>query len=624
MAYFFTQSADRASILAEAGGLIRQHRTGEARQLFTRALDAAPDDAVLHTELARLLFPAGDKSAALRELKTAVACDADYAPAQLFLGIALLDSGQGQAALDPLTRAVQLWPGNPQAQYHYGVVCQLKGDLSSAVQAFTAALQIKPDYALAEERLGECYIGQDRGDLALPCFQRLLARQPDSVRAHYGCGMALVRINLAEEAVAEFRKAADHPGAKLALAGALRAAGHVDEACQGFAALLQENPENAGAAIGYADTLTELGRLDEAYSAYIRAIGVGPDYPAYYRRLLSLGDAYPLPAAQRASLMSLADRADSLSANDRAELYFALYRLCDQEGNDKAAIRHLLAANAVKRSQLNYDEAAELSGMEEIAAVTPKSVMIQAAGRGNPSELPVFIVGMPRSGTTLTEQILASHPGVFGGGEIPDFPNVLSDYAQEKAPNPAQMSAADTERLAQAYLDRLHALAPDAERVVDKLPWNFQLVGYIHTLLPGAHIIHIVRDPMATCFSCFEQSLRGNLPFCADLTELGHYYRAYEGLMAHWRAVLPENAMLEVQYESLVSDFEPQARRLIAYCGLEWDPACLNFYQAKRAVRTASASQVRQPIYRGAVGRWKRYASALEPLSHALSGDEMR
>jgi hypothetical protein len=229
-------------------------------------------------------------------------------------------------------------------------------------------------------------------------------------------------------------------------------------------------------------------------------------------------------------------------------------------------------------------------------------MMARHRGEGDPSEIPIFILGMPRSGSTLIEQILASHPGVQGGDERPDFPELL------------EALGGDFAALGAAYVERCRALAPGAARLTDKLPGNFRHAGAIHLALPKARIIHSRRAAADTCLSCFTKLFRGEQAYTYDLGELGRYYRAYARLMAHWRAVLPASVFLEVDYEELVGDPETQTRRLLAHCGLEWDSACLAFHQTRRAVRTASAAQVRQPLHRGAIGRWRRYETLLAPL----------
>jgi hypothetical protein len=230
---------------------------------------------------------------------------------------------------------------------------------------------------------------------------------------------------------------------------------------------------------------------------------------------------------------------------------------------------------------------------------------------------------MPRSGSTLVEQILASHPLVFGAGELYDLPNAVARLGVA-APYPdfiPRLSGEQLRALGAAYLADVVPLAPEAARISDKMLSNFVYVGLMHLALPNARIIHVRRDPVDTCLSCFAKLFAGPLPFTYDLGELGRYYHAYASLMDHWRRVLPSGVMLEVQYEDVVGDLEAAARRIVAHCGLEWDAACLAFHRHRRPVRTASLTQVRRPIYRASLGRGQSYGEFLAPLLAALQGE---
>jgi hypothetical protein len=243
------------------------------------------------------------------------------------------------------------------------------------------------------------------------------------------------------------------------------------------------------------------------------------------------------------------------------------------------------------------------------------------SGEGVSDSTPIFVLGMPRSGTTLTEQIIASHPDVYGAGEL-HYLLEISQRAVAGAAFPSNLRQLDRELLTawgQEYLSALKRHAPEAARITDKMPQNFQMLGLIHLMLPNAKIIHVKRNPVDTCLSCFTMHFAAkSVKYSYDLTELAHFYVGYAELMEHWRNVLPENAFLEVQYEDVIQDVEGQARRLIDYCGLEWDNACIAFHENKRVVRTASVAQVRKPVYKSSVERWRRYEKHLGPLLDAL------
>jgi hypothetical protein len=313
-----------------------------------------------------------------------------------------------------------------------------------------------------------------------------------------------------------------------------------------------------------------------------------------------------------------------LSAADRVHLHFALAKAYEDLGRFDDAFAQLLAGNGLKRRLIAYDEAATLAQLDGVRDVFTPELIAARAGGGEPSRLPVFIVGMPRSGTTLVEQILASHPGVFGAGELRLFDQASGAVRDRLPGTPAfsdlvrRMEHEDFRALGRFYLAALERHAPDAARITDKMPSNFIFVGLIHLALPDAVIIHTERDPVDTCVSCFSKQFTEAQAHTYDLAELGRYYGRYRAVMAHWDRVLPPGRILDVRYEDVVDDVESAARRIVAHCGLAWDARCLDFHRTERSVQTASAAQVRKPIYRDSIARWRRYERFLGPLMAEL------
>ena len=277
-------------------------------------------------------------------------------------------------------------------------------------------------------------------------------------------------------------------------------------------------------------------------------------------------------------------------------------------------------ANALKRAQIAYDEAASLELFDRIRETFDATLIEKKGGSGDPSEAPIFILGMPRSGSTLVEQILASHPLVHGAGELSHLGELVGGLRTPGDPALAfpeiaqAMDLQDFDTIGHQYATRLRQHSPTAARITDKMPSNFCFVGLIHLALPHARIIHVTRDPLDTCLSCFSRLFSAEQNHTYDLAELGRFYRKYAELMAHWRKALPEGRMLELRYEDVVGDLEGAARRMIAYCGLEWSENCLAFHKTDRPVKTASASQVRRPIYKTAQNRSRHYREFLAPL----------
>ena len=281
-----------------------------------------------------------------------------------------------------------------------------------------------------------------------------------------------------------------------------------------------------------------------------------------------------------------------------------------------------MQGNGMKRALVENEEAQLALANQRIRMRLSGPAILAAAGRGHPTRVPIFVLGMPRSGSTLVEQILASHPLVLPGGERKDFGKAMRDtWSRERGTFTRTMVDPQAlHRLARLYLDALPPLPLGKTRITDKMPGNFRIAGLIHVAMPNAKIIHTRRDPIDTCLSCFSKLFGDDLNWSYDLAELGRHYRLYQEMMEHWEDVLPQGAILHVQYEDVVNDLEGQARRLLDFCELDWDDACLSFHETKRAVRTASVAQVRQPIYRRSVGKWRPDDDVLRPLLEGLAG----
>jgi tetratricopeptide (TPR) repeat protein len=478
-----------------------------------------------------------------------------------------------------------------------GAACALRGDLHGALDAFGQARLARPTDPVVHNSLATIFTALERFPEALRHYQEALALDPTIADVHHNLGWIYEQMHRLEEAVLSYRLAVQ--------TGAL-----ID-----------------GSYNNMANCLQALGRFDEAHEAYRRAIELAPQSALYYRNYVQSKRMTPDDPCF-IGMQALLQRADSLTPDNQAQLHFALgHALAEMKQND-ASFDHLLKANAMYRGSINYNETMTLGLFGQLPQLLNAEVLKAKRGLGEAAETPVFIVGMPRSGSTLIEQILASHPQVFGAGERPDFGKALVQALARRADEADKLnldaihevSAAQLAPLGADYLRRIRNEVPDAghfARITDKYPFNFINLGLIHLALPGARFIHSRRAPVETCLSIFSRIFH-DVPFGYDLGELGRYYRAYDALMAHWRQALPEGVMIEVQYEALVDDLEGTARRMLAHCGLDWDERCLAFHQTERQVNTASASQVRQPIYRTSLARWRPAASLLQPLYDAL------
>ncbi|HUG79566.1 MAG TPA: sulfotransferase [Burkholderiales bacterium] len=437
----------------------------------------------------------------------------------------------------------------------------------------------------------------DRGDVpvAVEYLRRAIHAAPDTAQYHIDIATCLRVLQRHDEAVAEmergFALGADYALAWQTMGGIMADLGRQPESEAAFRTAIARNPALGSAWYG----LAQVKRF-------------GADDPDFAAMLATLAR-------------------DDLAPRDRANLHTALGRAYEDTGDYDTAFDHFRSGNDIKHSLKPFDAVAERDNARRIVSSFTKAAFDAAGEGGNASELPVFVVGMPRSGTTLVEQILDSHPRVFGAGEINHLWRTVTQigmYLPRNAHLPEAIGAVRREAwpfLAETYLDGLRLQAPWAARIVDKLPFNYTLLGVVRLMLPRAHIIHCVRDPIDTCVSCFTTSFANDRGFTNRLEDLGVVWRAYREVMDHWEAVLP-GGLLTVRYEDLVADTETVARRMIDYVGLEWSDACLDFHRNPRAVVTASRAQVRQPAYRSSVGRWRRYERHLGSLREAL-GDAL-
>jgi tetratricopeptide (TPR) repeat protein len=392
-----------------------------------------------------------------------------------------------------------------------------------------------------------------------------------------------------------------------------------EEALASYDRTLAIRPDFAEAYHGRGTVLRTFGHIEEARHLLEKAVALAPRKAEFYGSLVE-SKRFVYDDPELILINALANDMESLPEGDKIHLHFTLAKVYADLGQHEKSFNHLIDGNSLKRKQIIYDETAALAQLERMRELFTAEAMRKGRGLGHPSSVPVFIIGMPRSGTTLVEQILASHPKVYGAGELNDLEATMASLRGLDGARPG-LGGEELHRIGARYLKRIRAIAPAAERITDKMPANFRYAGLIHLALPKARIIHTRRDPIDTCLSCFSILFTHNQPFTYHLTELGRYYRAYAALMEHWREVLPLNTMLEVQYEELVDNFELLARRIVSHCSLEWNNACLEFYKTRRPVWTASAVQVRQPIYNSSVGRWRLHQGMLQPLIEALEGD---
>jgi tetratricopeptide (TPR) repeat protein len=586
-----------------------------------------------------------------------LALDRRYPPAMQMLAMIAARTGRPAMAIRLLRDVVLLDRRSVDARNELGTL--LRGELhfAEAIAVGLEAVRLAPGNANTHNNLGVSYLGERRLADAAACFERAIALQPDLALLHYNLGHVRQLQGREDDATVSLRKAALlSPGfaeAPARLGHVLLVAGSRAEAEQCFARALAAMPESlqgrlnlarafaeigqpvaaercARAAIAltpeatdayqlHGEVLRQLGRFDEAVASFSRALALQPTRTEAY-----LGIAFSKRVSEADEPMLSRMRAllddPNLAERDRAHLHYGLGKAADDGGDHAGAMQHFDAANRIaaerlRRSGRSIDRAKHAANIDQLIATFTPDFFARHSELGSPSELPILIVGMIRSGTTLIEQIVSSHPDVGGGGELRFWGDRGVRIADVLT---GALGVGEARELAAAYCRLLQAIAPAARRVTDKMPTNFLLLGLVHLFLPRARVIHCRRHPVDNCLSMFFTPYSRSPDFAHDRGNLVFYYQQYLRLMAHWRAVLPADCLLEVDYESVVEDRERTARRIIAFTGLDWDDACLHHERNPRAVTTPSLWQARQPVYRTSVARWRHYEAWLGEFRRLL------
>jgi tetratricopeptide (TPR) repeat protein len=612
---------NRASALQEL------RRLEEALASYDKAIALRPDFAEPYSNRGNVLQELRRFEEALVSYDKAIALKPGFAEPYSNRGNVLQELGRLEEALVSYNKAIALRPDYAEAYSNCGVTFYELKRFEEAVVSCDKAIALKPDFAEAYSNRGNAFKELNRLEEALFCYDKAIALNPNYAEAHSNRGNVLKELRRYEEALVSSDKAIalkpDFADAYSSRGNALYELDRLDEALVSFEKAIALKSILADAYSNMGRVLNARGRLEEARAAFLKAIDIVPmNVGAYFNLADSMTFASGDP--HLAAMQKLVVAPEGLSKTDRIKLNFALGKAYADLKDQRRSFLHLLAANAGKRAMISYDEPAALALFDRIEATFSRELIAAKSGGGDPSQRPIFVLGMPRSGTTLVEQILASHPMVHGAGELETLSEVVlavRNPGSTTIPYPDFVPALDRAALMSIgahYLAAINDRAPGGERVTDKMPSNYYFAGLIHLALPNAKIIHTVRHPLDTCISCFSKLFAGAQNHTYDLGELGRYYKRYERLMTHWRRVLPPERILDVRYEDVVEDLETQARRIISYCGLPWDDRCLSFHETDRPVRTASVTQVRQPIYSNAVGRWRGYEEFIGPLLTAL------
>jgi tetratricopeptide (TPR) repeat protein len=630
-------------------------KTEEAIAYLRRSVKAEPSHPHFHANLGEVCRLAGQIDEAIAAGRRALELKPDYPEALSNVGIALFEQGKFEEALSHYERAITIQPAFAQAHSNMGNALQRLKRFAEAEVCYRRAIDFAPRFGDAWSNLGTALRELGRPDEAESAYRKALELKPNDPDILDSLALALKDLDRIDEALDTFKLALsiengsekiythfgatllDHRRAEEAVNAIDRALalnkrsydainlmgrvdyerGNLEQAIVHHRRALEIEPDLADAHSNLGNAFKALGRMEEAHQAYRKALEIDPENTGVY---LNLADLKTFgPGDPDLLTMDALKSKTGLSGTHRLHLDFALAKAYGDLKDLRRALEYLFIANAAKRARIDYDERREFELFERIERTFTPELIEAKSNKRERDQSPIFIIGMPRSGTTLVEQILAAHPYVFGAGELATLSEIVQSVSRPEWTEPypsfaPMLDSGELGKIGSQYVARLHKIAPSKRYITDKMPSNYYFAGLIHLALPNAKIIHSKRNPIDTCVSCFSKLFSDQQHYTYDLGELGRYYKRYERLMAHWRRVLPKGRMLDVIYEDVVDDVERQARRILDHCGLPWDERCLAFHRSDRAVRTASAVQVRKPIYRDAVGRWRGLEDLLAPL----------
>lgn len=594
-----------------------------------KATKIAPNSAGAHANLGIAYFDQKDYDKAEKSQQKALSLDPNILPALNNRGSIYKERKDLENAVIWYKKALDVNPNHLESLNNIGATLTDDNKAEEARPYLLNAVKLNPNYVEALNNLGRVYLQLDHYDDALPAFQKAAKLDNSHCSAHLGISAVMQERQNYEGALKAAEHAAkvepDRAEAHVAMGRSLVHLGKEIKAHQCYDNALRIDAELGSAYNARGSLLLEQGQMEKAEENFRKGMALEKEEGAKLESLFNLASAIKMKEGSEEHKALIAAEADieSLSEKKVMLLHFALGKMNDDLKNYELAFENYIKACALKRKTFEYSAFEMTNTYQQTANIFNAEMIEKLKPYADPSAKPIFVLGSPRSGTTLTEQIISTHPEVHGAGELKDFANAIGSMpnVQGQGTFPAIMDKLSPEQIAHIgkdYIKHITELAPNADYITDKMPANYFYIGLIHALLPNAKIIHVKRNPLDTCISCFQRLFGHNQYQSYDLAELGTYYKDYVHLMDHWKKILPKGSLYEVTYEELVANPESQAKSLIAACGLEWDEECLNFHKNKRSIRTASVTQVRQPIYKTSVEKWRRYEKYLSPLIEAL------
>lgn len=588
------------------------------------AIRLDPKSPIAHSNLGIAYYHQDNLEKAEACQKQAINLDPNYLPAINNLGSIYRDRKDKAAAIAMYHKALAIQPAYVEAANNLGAVLVEMENPEEGLKILVDVIRARPKYAEAHCNVGNAFLALENFEKAELAFKNAMGLMPDYGEAYEGLAKCLQeqrRLDEAEDAAKKAIALKPRPAAHALLGNIYSEQSYPEKASEEYEKALQLNSDFVGAWLGKGHLLMELGKMAEAERCFLRALELDPDN---ITPRLSLTQVRKTKAEDDnfAALQEAAKTTESMPATKAISLHFALGKAFEDTKQFDQAFPHFLEGSRLKRERIDYSAENNALIAENIRRMFSKERIEALRGAGSASAMPIFVLGMPRSGTTLTETIIASHPDVYGAGELPDLLQLIGQprgQADLGYPlNVETLTSDDLRRLGNQYVDQLRKRSPNAKHITDKMPANYLGLGMIHLMLPKAKIIHVRRNPIDTCVSAFTKLFNKSQHQTYDLKELGRYYRDYASIMAHWREVLPADSFYELQYEQLVTNQENESRKLIAYCGLEWNESCLDPHKTERNVKTASVTQVRQPVYTSSVERWRVYERFLGPLLEEL------
>lgn len=614
------------AVLLLASARRRSGNPAAALELLEPLMRTQGKWAAAHFELGLALAAAGRGDEAIQALRRTVDLKPEHTEAWRFLADHLLAIGDSEGGDAAYARHIQCSTRHPLLQQ--AAVAMIRNDIPKAERLLKTHLKQAPTDVPAIRMLAEVAVRCGHDEDAEKLLVRCLELAPTFAAARYNYAVLLHRLNKASEALVEIERLlavdARNPGYRNLCAVILSRIGEYQRSSRIYAELLDEYPSNAKVWLSYGHVLKTEGRQDECIDAYRRSIARDPAFGEAYWSLANL-KTFRFNDADLSAMQAQLARTDLEDVN-RLHFQFALGKACEDAGDYAQSFEHYSRGNALERARIRYDADLNSARIKRLKTAFTRDFFAARAGSGCAAPDPIFIVSLPRSGSTLLEQILSSHSAVEGTTELPEITSMAKDLrgqadSEEIAAYSevlASMSASALRELGERYIERTRVYRKtDRPFFIDKMPNNFLHIGMIHLVLPNAKIIDARRHPLACCFSNFKQYYARGQRFSYGLPDMGRFYRDYVELMAHFDEVLP-GRIHRVIYERMVEDTETEVRNVLAYCGLPFEPGCLRFFENERPVRTASSEQVRQPIYREGVEQWRHYEEWLDPLKTAL------